>query len=253
MEVRTARVDADVTMGRLIGAGCSVGIACPGFFRSLLEHTLNGWVYEACADMEAVDIHVAWDGEGYDIDSVVLVERQRYTDMIAALNEVFLSLSYILTARTPEAVLLHCAAFDDRGRHHLIVGEKGAGKSTLVTGQAVSGARIYADDMVVYFPKTASCMAIGLPMRLRRPVQSPLKEQITPEDFFAGQTLAYSKAGAFDIAPAGQRFELDRILVLEAGGKKRSVSLFRSAKTLQSYKIGSLYTTLKKPEIRMDM
>jgi hypothetical protein len=231
------------------GAGHSLRLHCPQFFANLMAQTLVGWSIAPAQPGDGYDVTLSYDGMRYAIDSVMLDAPRDYGDMIDALNEVFLCLSYHVAANTPEAVLIHCAAFEQDRTCSLIIGRKGAGKSSLMFEKAVAGARIFADDLLVYFPAQARCMALGLPLRLRRPVPAPLRDILNVDGFFAGARLAYSKQGTYAVAPMGDSFLLDQIVALHGVGDQRVVPLRQSAAALAEYRIGAHYATLKKPRL----
>lgn len=229
------------------GAGYSLRLHCPQFFANLMAQTLVGWSIAPAQPGDGYDITLSYYGARYTIDSIMLDAPRDYGDMIDALNEVFLCLSYHVAANTPDAVLIHCAAFEQNRTSSLIIGRKGAGKSSLMFEKAAAGARIFADDLLLYFPTQARCMALGLPLRLRRPVPAPLRDILNVDGFFAGARLAYSKQGTYDVAPMGDTFFLDQIVALHGVGDQRVVPLRQSAAALAEYRIGAHYATVKKP------
>jgi hypothetical protein len=222
-------------------------ISCPQFFANLMAQTLVGWSIAPAQPGDGYEITLSYDGARYTIDSIMLDAPRDYSDMIDALNEVFLCLSYHVAANTPDAVLIHCAAFEQDRTCSLIIGRKGAGKSSLMFEKAAAGARIFADDLLLYFPAQARCMALGLPLRLRRPVPAPLRGSLNVDGFFAGARLAYSKRDTYDVAPMGDTFFLDQIVALHGVGDQRVMPLRQSAAALTEYRIGAHYVTVKKP------
>ena len=85
-------------------------IFCPQFFANLMAQTLVGWSIAPAQPGDGYDITLSYDGARYTIDSIMLDAPRDYGDMIDALNEVFLCLSYHVAANTPDAVLIHDAA-----------------------------------------------------------------------------------------------------------------------------------------------
>ena len=222
-------------------------ISCPQFFVNLMAQTLVGWSVAPAQPGSGYDITLSYDGALYTIDSIILDAPRSYGDMIDALNEVFLCLSYLVAANTPDAVLIHCAAFEQDRTCSLIIGRKGAGKSSLMFEKAAAGARIFADDLLLYFPTKARFMALGLPLRLRRPVPAPLRDILNVDGFLAGARLAYSKRDTYTVAPMGDTFFPDQIVALHGVNNQRVVSLRQSAAALAEYRIGAHYVTVKKP------
>lgn len=228
----------------MTGAGVTLRVACPRFFLLLLKGTLTGWLFDITR-LSDFDLRISYDASGYTVKSIVLDSVKRHEDMIDALNEAFLNLSYITALKLGDWRLIHSASYCQNNKNHLIVGLKNSGKSTDVAIKATEKHKVFSDDLTLYNPITAEFVALGLPLRVRRPLSSVLKEVINPSDFVAGKGLAYSKSGRFDIAPAGETFLIDDLLFKSAHNRIDQMPLLSTVKTLQRFIISEEFVTQK--------
>jgi len=229
----------------MTGAGVTLHVACPQFFLLLLEGTLTGWDFKLTSQT-TFDLRISYVSDTYTVDSIVLNESKSYSDLIDTLNEAFLSLSYISALKLDKWRLIHSAAYRENGKNHLLIGSKNSGKSTDIAMKALENQKVFSDDITLYNPVTAKFVALGLPLRLRRPLSTVLKDKINPKDFVAGKGIAYSKNGRFDIAPVGEAFLIDNMLLKSAHNCIKPISLLSAPKTMQKFIISEEYIIQKK-------
>lgn len=224
----------------------SITLLCPRYFAGLLAQTLTGWtITETHSDNRAM-ITVRLSENTYLVDADVLESVQIHHDIIDALNEVLVCLSYTVTNQTKGAVLLHCAAYGTNNACQIIVGEKNSGKSTVAYHHACSGQSIAADDLLIWIPRQGVFCTLGLPIRMRRPVLSPSGALADAGKFFAGAHIAYSRTDAFDIMPAGQTLLLDQLYTLGPNHEARNVPVLKITSTLKRHLIDDRFTNIKK-------
>lgn len=224
----------------------SVTILCPKYIAALLANTLTGWTIAPCDTNARAAIHVHHTDGQYDVDADVLRTPQHHSDLIDALNEVFVCLAYLVTGTIDGAVLLHCAAYGAADRCQIVVGDKNTGKSTRAYHQAYNGISIAADDLLIWTPKQGTFRTLGLPIRMRRPVLSPSGALADPDKFFAGRHITYARKGAFDVMPAGQTLILDHLWKLGPNHTATQVSILKIPTTLNQHLIDADFLTLKK-------
>jgi hypothetical protein len=195
----------------ITGLGQKISVRCPVFFYQLLRATLTGWSFKEQQFIGDSDIEVTTDNTQFLISSRLVYVPPSRGDIIDALNEFFLALSYLIAARA-RAKLVHCGAFVENERENVaLFGKKNSGKSTFVFEKACNGDQVLADDLLLWSPATGSFSCLGLPLRMRRPVRGIHREERLVSAFIAGETLAYSRSGYFNIAPVGKRVFLDRL------------------------------------------
>lgn len=233
----------------LSGAGFTINIACPKYFAALLAETLNGWLIKVSTNPSKPEIIVARQNDGYFVDALVLTNPEHHSSIVGTLNEFYVNLAYLISSYTPEAVLLHCAAYQENNRNIILIGEKNSGKSSAVFQNALNGKVILADDLLLWRPDTAEFMTLGLPIRLRRPIVNPTNFEVSGKSFFASNGLAYSRVGTFKVAPVGVHFLLDELRRLSTNYKTEPVNLLRITKTLKSHLIGPDFVTIKKADL----
>ncbi|MDV7270595.1 hypothetical protein RYZ20_06750 [Thioclava sp. A2] len=237
----------------LEGAGEHLKVVCPEFFATLLQATLNGWAITLAPEHHhSVDILVAYEDEVFQIDALVLDAPRQHRDMIDTLNEFFLCLSYLLCAAKPSTILLHCAAFVEGSQNHIVVGEKNRGKSTLVYQKAAGGTKILADDLLLWDVPEGVFMTLGLPLRMRRPLFGLAEHPDHKQKFLAGRSIAYSRAGGFNIAGVGECFALDALFELSQERVAQKVNLLKLRPALKKFSIAPTFSTLKKSQLSPD-
>ena len=238
----------DPVILRLSGAGANIVIASPKFFVGLLKETLTGWNFEAASTPE-IDIRITYSAGKYEIDSVVQRKPFFYDDLMDTLNEALLSICYVAASQIPDTALIHCAAYRSGRAINLLVGEKGSGKSIQTANRAVDGCQIFADDLALYFPKQGHFKALGLPIRLRRPIPQDLIAIANKDMLIPGKRIAYSRTGSFNIAPVGKKFTVTNLIEILAGGGFKPIPLVLIPRTIAKFKISVSYTTRIKPPL----
>ena len=228
----------------LEGAGIEFKIKAPSFFYELLRQTLNGWRFLPWADHSSLDVDVTIEDGQFNIATDLARKVPIRDDLIDALNEFFLCLAYLLTSKTKGACLLHGAAFEESGLYSIVFGKKKAGKSSLIFQKAKDGATILADDLMIWRPKSAEVVCIGLPLRMRRPVVGLTDRGDGRPQFFAGKQTAYTQKDVFRVAAVGQSFTPDRIYRL-VDRKLAPVSFIQWPKVIAEHTISDHFTRLK--------
>ena len=124
-------------------------ITAPISFVELAEATLIGWYFAEQEHHSAkTDIVVSYQGNSFCVDSTILDKPKVVDDLLDALNEFFLCLSYLVANKTQAFGLLHCASYAEAGENIILLGEKKSGKSAKTLSKAISGELIYADDLL---------------------------------------------------------------------------------------------------------
>ena len=204
----------DTALFCLKGLGVSITVQSPLFFRDLLEQTLTGWEISILDTPNRPRIMVLFENGRFNIKTDLIKPVPSRSDLIDTLNEFFLCLAYLSVTRIKGAKLLHCAAFNEDKKNVVVFGKKNAGKSSLVLSKAQAGATILADDLLIWLPKSATVMCVGLPIRMRRPVVGLNKTSSDKPQFIAGKQIAYAQKDVFEIAGAGDAFTPDTICEL---------------------------------------
>ena len=228
----------------LEGLGQKFTVKSPPFFHDLLCQTLTGWNFYPLTDCEKPDFHIYMEKEYFKIATPMAKTIPGRSDLIDTLNEFFLSVAYYVTAKFEGASLLHCAAYKHDGKNTIVFGKKNSGKSSHVFTKAKEGATILADDLLIWQPKSAMAICLGLPLRMRRPVIGLEGQQQKKPQFIAGKQTAYAQRDVFQIAKAGSYFTPDRIYQLVAHELK-AVSFFKWLKVMSAHRISDDFLQLK--------
>lgn len=227
---------------RLIGGDVVINLRCPPAFIKLLKGTLSGWKILSGAPGDRCEIAVRRLGARYEIDSLTIDKPGIAFDLVDALNFVFLAIAYWVKAKSGAVVLLHGAAYRDDQKTLVIFGSKGSGKSSLVFSQALNRRQVMADDLLLWDLKQNHFVALGLPLRMRRPIPESLRVADLSEKLIVGQRIAYSRGEAFDVAAVGYRFFPDAIQEMGSHRKLSTVPLFRVLGRIKKYSISSRFT-----------
>ena len=233
----------------LSGDGHTLYARCPKYFAAILNVVLNGWSISKADENADIQLEVAFESGIYSIDTIVLSKPEKYVEVVDALNEFLVNLAYIVLRKYRNARLFHCAAYENKGEAHLIVAQKNQGKSTLIYQKACSGDQVLADDLLIWLPKTAGFVCLGLPLRLRRPVLGLDGKAADPDSFFAGNGIAYSKSGVFSIAPFGKRVLLDHIWQIKRDYRPDKIPIYKAAQTLNDFLIGPEFSEKRKDKV----
>lgn len=204
----------DMALFCLKGLGVSITVQAPLFFRGLLRQTLTGWKISSLDTPNRPMIMVLFENGDFTIKTDLMKPVPSRSDLIDTLNEFFLCLAYLSITKIKGAKLLHCAAFNEDKKNVVVFGKKNAGKSSVVLSKAQAGATILADDLLIWLPKSATLMCVGLPIRMRRPVVGLNQTSSDKPQFIAGKQIAYAQKDVFKIAGAGDAFTPDKICKL---------------------------------------
>lgn len=233
----------------IIGGGHAIHVLCPRYFVAILKQILNGWTIQPSDQTCVHEISVRFDNENYTVDSIVLTTPVRHTDIMNAVNEVLINFAYVITALNQNTLLLHCAGYCEGCLLNVVIGQKNRGKSSLMYQKALGGQTIVADDLLLWHPKVGRFTALGLPLRLRRPVLDFNGTTANPAHFFAGNNIAYSKVNAFKMAKIGETFLLDTLWELDDDYSPKKVSILRAPSALKRFVIGDDFTTIVKTKV----
>ncbi len=227
----------------IYGMERTIKVFAPTFFHDLVNQTLTGWKVTPLRSANTYDIIISVKDRAFVIQTNLSKRIPAQTDLIDALNEFFLCLAYLVTAKTHGAQLLHCAAYTKAKQNVVVFGKKKAGKSSLVFEKAQSGETILADDLLIWLPKLAKVMCIGLPLRMRRPVRGLNAIKPATPQFIAGRKTAYAQKDAFKVGEAGLSFTPDKIYRLQ-NRKLVSVPFLKWPDTIVQHTISDDYTRL---------
>ena len=222
-------------------------IVAPVFFMDLVKATLNGWQFAEQSCVSPKDIVVSYQDEVFHIDATILDEPKVVEDLLDALNEFFLCLSYLLANKNPALKLLHCASYVDANQNVILLGEKRSGKSEQILAKAMAGHKIYADDLLLWHPEKGEFMALGLPLRLRRSAVSLLKDASIKDRFLIGKHILYSHKKYFNRAALGEQFSLDQIKVMNQDFEPVKISIYQFLERLEQSLISDNFLSYKKP------
>lgn len=226
------------------------GLICaelPVFFIDLIRVTLNGWHFtEVTCCSEQVDIIVSHQKDSFYIDATILDKPKIVDDLLDALNEFFLCLSYLTANKNNCFKLIHCASYVEDDKNIIVIGQKKSGKSELVLSKAISGNLIYADDLLLWNPKKGVFISLGLPLRIRK--SSPLLSDHTliKDKFLIGKNILYSHQKYFNNAKFGVSFSLDRLKTVDKNFKTKNVPIHKILTYLEQHLISDNFTSYKK-------
>jgi hypothetical protein len=190
-------------------------IIAPASFIELAEATLIGWRFvEQKSSLAKSDIIVAYRDNLFHVDSTVLDNPKVVDDLLDALNEFFLCLSYLLANKTQEFSLLHCASYTEAGKNIILLGDKKSGKSAKTLSKTIAGELIYADDLLLWHAKRGIFVALGLPLRLRRTMIPLIDSDTVKDKFIIGKNILYSHQNFFNNAKLGDEFLLDQLKLM---------------------------------------
>lgn len=226
------------------GYNCYINIDAPDFFHRLLSVSLSGWkALENCILIDHFCIKINRDFDGkFEIVSDLQYNPTPRSDLIDTLNEIFLTISYLLWAKNPEASLIHCGAYKFDGKNNILLGSKKSGKSSFVQSQAKNNAVVLADDLILWLPWRAKFISIGLPLRMRRPI--PVELFIEKKNYLSGKNIAYLNNKTFRTVGVGYEFIVDRISYLN-NRKEIEIPFYKWAYMLSKFKIDEKYRQIR--------
>ena len=139
-----------IRTAKIKGGDFCLYLRCPAPFLQLIETCLTGWQIVEATNPPRLDIIVTKSDAVLKISGRTQTIINHSSDPIDALNYLCLDLAYCCAAQSPNATLLHCAAFGTKGATQIAFGKKGVGKSTLSFHHAYCGDRIFADDLLLW-------------------------------------------------------------------------------------------------------
>jgi hypothetical protein len=118
----------------------------------------------------AATISVRRVSKSYRISSPWLDEPVIEKSEVGAVFSLAAELARAFAEERPGLLCLHCAAVETDGRLILFPNSENAGKSTLVTGLAALGLRMFADDVLAVSEVPQHGISLGIAPRLRLPL-----------------------------------------------------------------------------------
>ncbi len=215
--------------------GVTIHFHAPVPVRKLLTTVLSGW-HNSTSGCASPEIRVTCETR-YVLESAFYMPTRGYSDLISLLNELLIAIAYAVKGQRSDLILLHGAAYENGAGSTVIFGEKKAGKSVLIAENAMRGARIYADDILLWSPKALNFAGLGMSPRLRRPVLKTIIESFGQQHLIAGQHTCYLSARALRLAPAGKSFSPDRVVELQQGGVTRQVRFYNVRQKIEQHRI----------------
>ncbi len=226
-----------------------ISIVAPASFIELAEATLIGWRFvEQKSSLAKNDIIVSYRDNLFHVDSTVLNNPKVVDDLLDALNEFFLCLSYLLANKTQEFGLLHCASYTETGKNIILLGDKKSGKSAKTLSKAIAGELIYADDLLLWHAKRGVFVALGLPLRLRRTMISLIDGDTVKDKFIIGKNILYSHQKFFNNAKLGDEFSLDQLKLMSENFDfaTKDISMYKTLLYLKQHLIADNFLSIKK-------
>lgn len=223
---------------QLSAGGCKIYISCPAFFAKLLSATLSGWRVELLQTQQPPDLSVTFEDNRFEIISDSLDLATGYSDLVDTLNVVLIALAQLYAKCRVDKAMIHCAAFiTNHGLSTLVLGGKKSGKSSLTWKSACSGGTVLADDILLWDEREGNFECLGMPVRLRRPVQWNGEQEALKKGIIAGKRLAYTHNSIISIAPVGYIFVPDEILGAESVGAFKPIPVLKIKHALQEARI----------------
>jgi len=118
----------------------------------------------------AAAISVLRVSKSYQISSPWLDEPVVERSEVGAVFSLAAELARAFAEERPGLLCLHCAAVETDGHLILFPNSENAGKSTLVTGLAALGLRLFADDVLAVSEGSRHGISLGIAPRLRLPL-----------------------------------------------------------------------------------
>lgn len=225
----------------------TICIYAPIFFIELAKNTLSGWSFKSIQpNSTEIDISISYQNKVYCLDSVILNKNKNFNDLLDALNEFFLLLSYLIAGRNKTLKLIHCASYQEDGTNIILLGEKHSGKSEQILKKALSDCKVYADDLLFWNPKDSKFIALGLPLRLRRTAISLIKDASIKDKFFKGKHILYSHKNFFNQSALEDYFLLDKIKIMNNQYISNDIPIYKFQKYLEKYLIGNNLISYKR-------
>jgi hypothetical protein len=167
----------------------------------------------------AAAISVRRGSRSYRISSPWLDEPVVEQSEVGAVFSVAAELARAFAEERPGLLCLHCAAVETGGRLILFPNRENAGKSTLATGLAAAGFRLFADDVLAVSEVSQQGISLGIAPRLRLPLPRScgasfhgfVESHRGPRD----TEFLYLNLNASQLAPHGQTCPIGATVLLD--------------------------------------
>lgn len=183
----------------------------PNDIYMLMERLLVGWdiIKESYSTF---DLNVG-KAEKYSIHSRKYGLLGRSRDLVSSFNFLVNAISYEILCRNPKFQLVHAAGFTDKTSVNIILGGKKAGKSSFVSSEAGKFKRCIGDDLLLW-DGNKTIIALGFPVRLRRPIDTNLIKKLGNNNLLVGRSLAFVNPNVLKQWPAGNANTINRFYLL---------------------------------------
>ena len=213
-----------------------LGLTLPTGLHGLLDAMLSGWTRTSAASDRPQDITVSGEAS-FTLTSPHYQSGRSYSDIVSILNEVLVSLAYAVRHQRRDAALIHAAGFAEGRKATVLFGARKAGKSVMTARKAAAGARIWADDLLLWEARHQAFRGIGISPRLRRPVLPDILSALDETSLIVGQYTCYIAARAIDLAPAGTILRPDHLMELQADQTLQDIPLRDAMAEIGSHRI----------------
>lgn len=160
-----------------------------------------------------------------------------HRDLISILNEFLIFISYFYTSQIKNFELLHCCAYQMNNENLIIFADHKVGKSEFCAIQLLNGAKLLADDLILYNKNTAEFKSLGFSIRLRRPVKENLVRLIKKDNFISGKRYSYINSKFVNLEKSGKVFYADNFYFLTKSKKLNQISLNDFFRNINNNKI----------------
>ena len=213
-----------------------LGLTLPTGLHGLLDAMLAGWTRLDTVNVGTHDITVTGE-TAFTLSSPHYESGRSYSDIVSILNEVLVSLAYAVRNKRTGAALIHAAGYSEGRQATVLFGARKAGKSVMTARKAAAGARIWADDLLLWETRNQAFRGIGISPRLRRPVLPDILSALDEASLIVGHYTCYIAARAIDLAPAGTLLRPDHLVELQADQALRDIPLRDAMAEIDSHRI----------------
>ena len=218
------------------GLGVTLDLDLPGALHVLLDQLLAGWKTSEPSGDPLPDITVR-QSETFSLSSRFYTSGKNYADIVSMLNEILVALAYAVRHSVTGSALIHAAGHELGGSTQVTFGARKAGKSVLTARLAAQGARIWADDLLLWIPKLKVFKGLGISPRLRRPVLPDIVETLPDNAFLAGEFTCYIRARSINLAAAGTVLKPDRVVELQKNQTLKEISWLKVGAEIERHRI----------------
>ena len=218
------------------GLNLSLVLEMPAGLHVLLQGLLAGWKTSETSGAPQPDLTVK-QGENFSLASRFYQSGKTYQDIVSMLNEVLVGLAYAVRELVPGSAMIHAAGHNLRGETRVVFGARKSGKSVLTARLAMEGAEIWADDLLLWFPKSRYFKGLGMAPRLRRPILEDLLTKIPTDSLLVGEYTCYIRADRIRMAPAGKILKPDSLLELQPDQTFRHIPWLQVTREIDRHRI----------------